>query len=41
MEKMKILNMEYKQIYTKSIPYEELRKELEDNHGESGIDRKI
>lgn len=40
MEKMKILDMEYKQIYTKSIPYEELRKELEDNHGESGIDRK-
>ena len=27
---MKILDMEYKQIYTKSIPYEELRKELED-----------
>lgn len=35
---MKILDMEYKQIYTKSIPYEEL---LENNHGESGIDRKI
>lgn len=31
---MKILDMEYKQIYTKSIPYEELRKELEDNHAE-------
>ena len=27
MEKMKILDMEYKQIYTKSIPYEELRKD--------------
>ena len=32
MEKMKILGREYKQIYTKSIPYEELRKELEENH---------
>lgn len=41
MEKMKILDMEYKQIYTKSFPYEELRTELEVNHGESGIDRKI
>ena len=29
---MKILGREYKQIYTKSIPYEELRKELEENH---------
>lgn len=32
MEKMKILGREYKQIYTKSIPYKELRKELEENH---------
>lgn len=34
MEKMKALDREYKQIYTKSIPYEELRKELEKSHNE-------
>ena len=32
MEKMKILDREYRQIYTKFIPYEELRKELEKSH---------
>lgn len=31
---MKILEKEYRQIYTKSIPYEELRKELEKSHNE-------
>lgn len=35
MEKMKALDREYKQIYTKSIPYEELRKELEESHNKS------
>lgn len=38
MEKMKILDKEYKQIYTISMPYEELikdlRKKLRDNGGE-------
>lgn len=32
MDKMKKLGKEYEQIFTKSISYEELRKELEKNH---------
>lgn len=34
MEKMKNLDKEYEQIYTKSMPYDEFRKKLEENHGE-------
>lgn len=34
MDKMKKLGKEYAQIFTKSMSYEELRKELEENHNE-------
>lgn len=34
MDKMKKLGKEYEQIFTKSMSYDELIRELEDNHGE-------